>query len=557
MNGEIFEECALAGVYLKPSAAPVLGGATAAVYALLAAQTNRGDLSCGIARYNPDKHHLIDVLRGKGTPPELFGKVGSHQLQSFFSAYEGPAALGHNRYATSGENTDPKAVEYSAQPFFREHDKRCKEFAFCFNGNLPNYVELRSALRGETENYHFKTQTDTELIKVYMSRFLLNYNRKLEDDEYVAMFADLAKRFDGAYNIGFLDANGTLICSRDPNGFRPLTWAEDDRLFAFASESSALRHLGLDSNRIHNVNPGELVIVDETGIRVRQYAEPRNISRCAFEAIYFMKSGSRFDEISVQKARERIGYELAQVETLKTDANTVIAPVPKTGIPIRTGYVNGLLERGFRFRLVDALILEEHGRTFIDDFGAQDRLVKIRNKFDMTPGYLDGKDLILLDDSIVRGNTARMLIRYLREHGGARSVHLRVGAPPNRYPCFYGINMPTRTELVAAGRDIEDIRKELEVDSLVYITEEALIRALTSEQVQGRPDTPADRDRSQKPHGEMLALPFQAESAGVAPEVAAGFCLGCFSGRYPTSWGDRLLKEILITEGSGGPHSSD
>jgi amidophosphoribosyltransferase len=525
MLGEIHEECAVAGVYVKPGSVAVPGGATAAVYALLSAQTNRGDLSCGVARYNPSSRHLIDVLRGKGTPPELFGKPGTAQLAEFFAAYEGAAAIGHNRYATSGENTDPKSVEYSAQPFFREHDKRCKEFAFCFNGNLPNYMELRSSLRGETENYHFKTATDTELIKIYLSRFLLHFSRKLTDDEYVAMFADLAERFDGAYNLCFLDANGTLLCSRDPNGFRPLVWAEDQRLFACASESSALRHLGLEA--IHAVAPGEVLIVDETGVRSRRFAPSRNVSRCAFEAIYFMKSGSRFDEISVQKARERIGYELARVETLRTDESTVIAPVPKTGIPIRTGYVNGLLERGFRFRLVDALILEDYGRTFIDDFGTQDRMVKIRNKFDMTPGYLEGKDLILLDDSIVRGNTARMLIRYLREHGGARSVHLRVGAPPNRFPCFYGINMPTRTELVAASRDVEEVRKELEVDTLVYITEEALLRALRATQV------------------------------AIAPESAppdAGFCLGCFSGRYPTPWGNKLLDEILAQEGTAGPH---
>jgi amidophosphoribosyltransferase len=525
MIGEVHEECAVAGVYLRPGATAVPGGATAAVYALLSAQTNRGDLSSGIARYNPASHHLLDVLRGKGTPPELFGKPGSRQLGEFFNAYEGPAAIGHNRYATSGENVDPKAVEYSSQPFFREHDKRCKEFAFCFNGNLPNYAELRACLRGETENYHFKTATDTELIKIYFSRFLQNFNRKLTDDEYAAMFADLGGRFDGAYNLCFLDANGTLICSRDPIGFRPLVWADDDRLFACASESSALRYLGLEE--IHAVGPGEMLIVDESGVRSRRFAQPRNVSRCAFEAIYFMKSGSRFDEVSVQKARERIGYELALVETLRTDESTVIAPVPKTGIPIRTGYVNGLLERGFRFRLVDALILEDYGRTFIDDFGEQDRMAKIRNKFDMTPGYLVGKDLILLDDSIVRGNTARMLIRYLREHGGARSVHLRVGAPPNRFPCFYGINMPTRTELVAAGRDVEEVRKELEVDSLVYITQEALLRALRAPQVH------LDRE---------------------ADGSELGFCLGCFSGSYPTPWGNRLLDQILAQEGTGGPH---
>jgi amidophosphoribosyltransferase len=511
MFGELHEECAVAGVLLKPGAAPLAGGAASAVYALLAAQTNRGDLSSGIARYNPASHHLIDVYRGKGTPAELFGKPRSRQLEEFLAAYEGPAAIGHNRYATSGENTDPKAVEYAAQPFLREHDKRCKEFAFCFNGNLPNYGELRSSLRGETENYHFKTETDTELIKIYLSRFLLGFSRKLTDDEYVAMFADLAERFDGAYNICFLDANGTLVASRDPNGFRPLAWAESPQMFGCASESSALRHIGLEPPR--SVAPGEMLIVDaDLGVRVRRYAPARRVSRCAFEAIYFMKSGSQFDEIGVQDARERIGYELARVETLSMDERTVIAPVPKTGIPMRTGYVNGLIERGFRFRLVDALIQEDYGRTFIDDFGSGDRMSKIRAKFDMTPRYLEGKDLVLIDDSIVRGNTSRLLVRYVREYGGARSVHLRVGAPPNRYPCFYGINMPTRTELVAHGRGVEDVRKELDLDSLVYLTEEALLRALVE------PKRPA------------------AEGAG--------FCLGCFSGKYPTEWGNRRLQEL-------------
>jgi len=514
MIDELQEECAVAAAYLKRPLPSMLGGSTAAVYTLLSAQTNRGDLSCGIASYNPARHHLIDVRRGKGTVSDLFGKPGSHELADQLTAYEGPVAIGHNRYATSGHNSDPKALEYAAQPFLREHPKRCKEFAFCYNGNLPNSGELRAELSGEAENYHFKTDTDTEVIRVYITRFLRPYNTRLDDDDYVALFADLCSRFDGAYTLCLLDANGTLAICRDPIGFRPLAYAENDDVFAAASESSALRLLGLTN--IHALQPGELLLVDERGVRVRRFAEPKQAARCAFEIIYFMKSGSAFDDVSVQRARERIGAELARVETYQFTPETVIAPVPKTGIPMRTGYVNELLSRGVDVRITDALILEGHDRTFIADFGPHDRFSRMRIKFDMTPGYLAGKDVILIDDSIVRGNTCRQLVRYVREHGGARSVHLRVGAPPNRFPCFYGINMPTRTELVAAHRDEAAVKKEIGVDSLAYLSEPALLRALA------RPEDKRVQGRE--------------------------YCLGCFTGDYPTPFGQKRIAEMLRAE---------
>ncbi len=514
MDGELREECAVAGVYLKRPAPDTPGGAVAGVYTLLAAQTNRGDLSCGIARYNSRSRYLLDLRRGKGKPPELFGKPGSPELKRFLAHYEGAVAIGHNRYATSGDSTDPKEVEYAAQPFLREHDKRCKEFAFCFNGNLPNKEALHSALKGETANYHFKTDTDTELIKIYIARYLRGFNQPLGDKDYVALFSDLAERFDGAYNICFLDSNGRLLAARDPNGFRPLAWAENSRLVACASESTALRGLGLQNVRF--LGAGELLLVDETGPRVHRYAESPRLARCVFELIYFMKSGSRFDGISVQRTRERIGTELAVVETLPMGNSTFIAPVPRTGIPIRTGYVNGLLERGMTFRLADALIQEDYDRTFIADFGSQDRIDKIRKKFDMTPGYLEGRDVVLLGDSVVRGHTMRQLVSYIREYGGARSVHLRVGAPPNRYPCFYGINMPTRTDLIAARLEPDEVCRELGLDSLSYLSGRALLRA--------------------------VGVP-----AGTAPEKS-DFCLGCFTGHYPTDWGNRRLNQIAESE---------
>ena len=511
MIGELHEECAVAGAYLKRPGALMPGGASSAAYAMLSAMTNRGDLSTGIARYDPSSHHLLDVRRGKGTPGELFGKPGTSELARFLSDHVGIAAIGHNRYATSGKNVDPKMLQYSAQPLLREHPQRCREFAFCYNGNLPNDTELRAELRGSSSDYHFKTDTDTELIRVFITRFLRTFDQRLGDADYVALFADLASRFDGAYNLVLLDANGTLAACRDPLGFRPLCYGETDALFAVASESSALRLLGIDEPR--HLAPGELLLIDERGLRVFRFAEAGPLSRCAFELVYFMKSGSAFDGISVQRARERIGAELARVEPLEMTVDTVIAPVPKTGIPMRTGYVNGLLERGKTFRLTDALILEGHDRTFIADFGAHSRMARMHVKFDMTPGYLEGKDVVLVDDSVVRGHTSRALVSYVREYGRARSVHLRVGAPPNRYPCFYGINMPTREELVASTRDVEAVRRELAVDTLVYIDEAALLRAL-------RDDHHA-RD---------------------------GFCLGCFNGQYPTPAGQRRIAKMLANE---------
>lgn len=516
----IREECAVAAAAVLGPYAPETGGATAVVYGLLAAQTNRGDLSTGIARYDGRANLLIEQKKGLGTPYEVFGKPRSEELAGFLRWGHGEAAIGHNRYATSGENLDDRAQLANAQPFLRTHSRRCKEFAFAFNGNLPNSGQIRATLIGESGNYHFKTGTDTEVIQILMAQQLRRFHRPLTDGEYVQLWAGLFSRMDGACNLVYLDANGTLVFSRDPHGFRPLSWGRAGPLVACASESSALRQVGLQD--IQDVGPGEMVIVDRTGPRVRRYGPVGGcVSRCVFEMIYFMKSSSAFDGISVHRTREAIGEELAREETLPMGDEVVVAPVPGTGIPLRTGYVNALIRGGQRVTLADPLIQESMSRSFIADFVREDRLARIRRKFDLTPGYLEGKDVVLLDDSVVRGNTSRQLVSYVKEVGGARSVHLRIGAPPNRHPCHYGINMPTREELVASGRNVEGIRNEIGADSIQYLTEEALLRAIG--RASGRLGT-------------------------------AGYCLGCFTGEYPTRWGRLLSGSVAEVPPAGEEH---
>jgi len=501
--------CGISAVYMlntdKPSPR-----ATMLVNMMLARLQNRGDLSTGIARYNPQSAKLLDVRKGRGKVVEFFGEQGSYRNRSFLESFSSLAAIGHNRYATSGQNTQDDNVENYAQPFLREHNRRWKEMAFGFNGNIANAEALRAQLTKRGNNYHFKTDTDTEMIKVYLMVELSQLNKQPTLEDFHKIWFKFSRQFDGAYCITYLDANGNFLAIRDPYGFRPMFYTTQDDMLIVSSEDSAIRALGISD--ISEVKPGYFLWSDGKKIVEKEFSASQRKAHCIFEYVYFMNAASTFAGRSVQKSRGALGLRLAQNETLPLNDKTVTAPVPGTAIGMCDGYQQGIHKRENRFLpRYDALIKVSESRSFIADYAYNTRDQVIRNKFDLTPGYLEGKELILIDDSVVRGSTSKKLIRYLRDETKATKVHMRSAGAPIRFPCFYGINMPTLEELIASGGKSEkQVGKEIGADSMAYNSIDDMVEAV-------------------------------AGSTGLRKE---DFCLGCFTGKYPTKGGNEALKRI-------------
>ena len=345
---------------------------------------------------------------------------------------DGPVAIGHVRYATCGGND-----RSDAQPFERDHGRKAKWFAFAFNGQLANYEELKEELLDKGD-YHLKRNTDTEIIM-----HSLAYELQTEDQEpdWVGVFGRISERFDGAYNIVLITAHGELVVVRDPHGFRPLCIAEHGPLFGAASESVPLANLGF--RNIRSLEPGTLVVANHKGIRTERYAPSPRQSHCFFEWIYFANVASTLDDRSVYLSRASLGKELARLEDVPLDADTIVVPVPDTAKAAADAMAFALgvpsVEGLMRNRYV--------GRTFIE--GTADRAAKARLKYTPLPEVLAGKRVLLVEDSIVRSTTMRALVHEIRDRGGAREIHLRVACPPIIAPCYYGIDMSRRDELFA------------------------------------------------------------------------------------------------------------
>ena len=345
---------------------------------------------------------------------------------------DGPVAIGHVRYATCGGND-----RSDAQPFERDHGRKAKWFAFAFNGQLANYEELKEELLDKGD-YHLKRNTDTEIIM-----HSLAYELQTEDQEpdWVGVFGRIAERFDGAYNIVLITAHGELVVVRDPLGFRPLCIAEHGPLFAAASESVPLANLGF--RNIRSLEPGTLVVANHKGVRIERFAPSPRQAHCFFEWIYFANVASTLDDRSVYLSRAALGKELARLEDVPLDADTIVVPVPDTAKAAADAMAFALgvpsVEGLMRNRYV--------GRTFIE--GTADRAAKARLKYTPLPEVLAGKRVLLVEDSIVRSTTMRALVHEIRDRGGAREIHLRVACPPIIAPCYYGIDMSRKDELFA------------------------------------------------------------------------------------------------------------
>lgn len=508
--GELHHECGIAAIYHLPATsasrlAPLSGPEQVSrlMPRMLLDLQNRGQLAAGFATFNPHREKLLDTHRAIGTVIEAFRLNDQAKYDEIMRDFAGRAAIGHVRYATCG------ATDRSyAQPFERRHGCKWKWFAFAFNGQLANFAELRDQLLTQTD-YHLTRNIDTEVIQHYLSHELSQYVDERPD--LLQVFRNLSRKFDGAYNLVFLNAMGDMVVMRDPNGFRPLCIAQDGPLFGAASESVALFNLGF--RNVRSLEPGELIIIQDGRLHQERFAPKQTPSHCFFEWIYFANVASTLDERNVYLTRAALGKELArqelQLARVPLDSDTIVVPVPDTGKAAADAmaYELGLPS-------VEGLIRNRYvGRTFIE---GQNRAERVQLKYTPLREVMGGKRVLLIEDTIVRSTTLKTLLNDLRERGGAKEIHVRVACPPIVAPCFYGIDMSTVRELFAprfmkgarpTEAEQQAMAAELGADTLFYLPLEAVARCIGLD--------------------------------------ASHLCRACLTGKYPTPTGEKLYQLSL------------
>jgi amidophosphoribosyltransferase len=443
----------------------------------LHALQHRGQESTGIV--SCDEAGAFHGHKGLGLVSDVYRDVD-------FARLPGAMAVGHNRYSTAGsltlENTQPLRVVYRGGPLALAH-----------NGNLVNARELRQGL--EESGSIFQTTLDTE---IFLHLIAISSAADPED-----ALVEAVRKVRGAYSLVLLTARAVLAL-RDPHGFRPLCLGRHGEGAVVASETCALDLVGAEY--VRDVEPGELVRLEPDGLRSRRvFPRETALHQCIFEHIYFSRPDSRVFGTGVDAVRRRIGHRLAQEHPAEAD---VVLAVPDSSNSIALGYSE---ESGIRFEL--GLIRNHYvGRTFIQP-QASGRDSSVRIKFNPVREVLEGRRVVVVDDSIVRGTTSRKLVRMLRR-AGARQVHFRVGSPPVTHPCFYGIDTPSRRELIGALKSVDEIREYLGVDSLGYLSLEGLL---------------------------------------ACEEEPQRFCRACFTGDYPVpvdpQAGKLALEELHQTSG--------
>ena len=424
--------CGIFGVYGHTEAARLTGLG-------LNALQHRGEESCGIAVGDGS---TIKVHKGMGHVSDVFDTPDK------FDGLEGHLAIGHNRYSTTGgDNAN------NVQPFVAE----CRgHIAVAHNGNLVNTTELRSEM--QEGGAIFQTSTDSEVI--------LHLIAKSQATTIADRAMDALAKLKGAYSL-VMSTERHLIAARDPHGFRPLCLGQLGDAWIIASESCALDIIS--ARYIRDIEPGELVIIDENGLRTYfQENEAEKPAHCIFEFIYFSRPDSMIFGDNVDKTRRKFGKQLAIEHP--ADADIVIS-VPDSSNTAALGYAD---QSGLKYEL--GLIRNHYvGRTFITP-GQDSRAAKVRLKFNPVRGVLRGKRVVIVEDSIVRGTTLKHLARMIRE-AGAKQIHVRVSSPPIISPCFYGIDFQSKKELIANEKTVEQIREHLGVDSLGYLSLDGLIKS--------------------------------------------------------------------------------
>ncbi|HUI80518.1 MAG TPA: amidophosphoribosyltransferase [Bryobacteraceae bacterium] len=429
MFDKFHEECGVVAIFGHPEAAKM-------AYLGLYALQHRGQESAGICTSDGETVHCHKAM---GHVAEMFTPEVIERLP-------GALAIGHTRYSTAGDT-----VLLNAQPFSVVCNKG--RIALAHNGNIVNATELRDELgrRGSI----FQASSDTEVILHLMAH---SSERTL-----AGALRDALLQLEGAFSLVCL-AQNRIIVARDPHGFRPMAVGEMEvsgggKCYVFASETCAFDLIG--AVYLHDVDPGEMVIVGPEGITRERFAPEQPRAQCVFEHVYFSRPDSIVFGRSVQQSREELGRLLAREGPADAD---IVVPVPDSGVAAAIGYAS---ESGLPFR--QALIRNHYvGRTFIEpsqairDFGVKLKLNPVRH-------LLQGKRVVLVDDSIVRGTTSRKIVRMVRQ-AGAREVHLRISCPPTISPCFYGVDTPNRGELIASNHTVEEIRRFVEADSLRYLS---------------------------------------------------------------------------------------
>ncbi len=457
------EECGVFGIFGSPDAA---AHTTLGLHAL----QHRGQESCGIVTFDGPQFH---GHRDHGLVGDVFAR------RSVIERLSGRAAVGHNRYSTTGDT-----IQRNIQPLFAEF--AFGGFAIAHNGNLTNALHLRREL--VQRGCLFQSTTDTEVMIHLMATGAGGVIERL---------VDALRQVEGAYAVVAL-ADDQVIAVRDPLGLRPLVLGRLGEAWLVASESCAFDILGGDFER--EVEPGELLVLDADGVHSHRPFPPARKRFCIFEHIYFARPDSIVEGTSVYAARKRIGAELAREAPVKAD---IVVPVPDSGVPAALGYAT---EIGLPFEFG---IVRNHyvGRTFIEPTDSI-RHLGVKLKHNASRADIEGRRVVLVDDSIVRGTTSKKIVEMVRA-AGASEVHMRISSPPTTHSCFYGIDTPERDQLLAANRDVEAMARIIDVDSLAFLSIDGLYRAM------GQP-------------GRDPAFPQ--------------YCDACFTGDYP----------ITLTDHDGG-----
>jgi len=458
-SDKLREECGVVAIYGHPEASKL-------AYLSLYALQHRGQESAGIAASNGEQ---IQLRKSMGLVSDIFTGDVLAQLP-------GSLAIGHTRYSTAGDS-----ALLNAQPIMVECNKG--KIALAHNGNITNALEVRAGL--DQAGSIFQTTSDTEVIVHLIAR---SREQALPD-----AVADSLRRIEGAFSLVMVTPD-RIFAARDPRGFRPLVMgriagqsAHHTGTVVFASETCAFDLVGATYER--EVKPGELVIVGPEGVHSRFYSAQQPQSSCIFEHVYFSRPDSVVFGRAVQQTRDAMGRQLALESPVNAD---IVVPVPDSGVTEAMGFS---LQSGIPLQF--GLIRNHYvGRTFIEpeqrvrDFGVKLKLNPVRS-------VLEGRRVVLIDDSIVRGTTSKKIVRMVRD-AGASEVHMRVSCPPTISPCYYGVDTPSKNQLIAANKSVEEIREYIKADSLAYLSLEGLRKA-----------------------------------AGEGDEKF--YCTACYTGKYPTN----------------------
>jgi len=491
--------CGVFGVFGHPEAANI-------TYLGLHALQHRGQESAGI----------VTVSDGQHSAHRSNGHVGAGVSEADIERLRGDRAIGHVRYSTAGGsgliNAQPLDMRY-------QHG----QLAVAHNGNLTNHDELRGRL--ESRGAIFQTAGDTEAIVHLIAHS--------QEDTLEDRIVDALRQVEGAYSLVIMDEE-RLIAVRDPMGIRPLCLgvmppsdndgAPQRRAYVISSEPASFDLIGAE--RLRDIAPGEMLVIDDEGLRSSQPFEEAPRRMCLFEYVYFARPDAVLDSVGVYEVRKGCGARLIEEHPLEgaNADDTVVIPVPDSGVPAAIG-----LAHAARLPFEMGLIRSHYvGRTFIEPTQSI-RHFGVRLKLNPNASALRDKRIIVVDDSIVRGTTSRKLVGMLRA-AGAREVHVRISSPPTKWPCFYGIDTPTRSELIASSHSVDEIRRYLRADSLGYLSLDGLVDVVHAAEVAAGENRPAPED-DDKPH---------------LPVVRDGYCHACFSGDYPVPVGERGPRQLRL-----------